>query len=122
MSCLKCVQANCLRSAETISSVRKGLGKLQHVAEGLVVEAPAELGFQLSPQRGDNLLAVGRPFMLQNVCLDSAADVPIQRRQRRIDRSRDARASLDDHRPQLSQQRCVHTPLACHSLGLFSVR
>jgi hypothetical protein len=66
--------------------VGEGLGELHHPPEALLAESPAESRLQMSPQRGDNLGAVRRALLPQDVAPDAATDLPVERRQRGVRR------------------------------------
>ena len=77
--------------------IREGLGELHHPAQVLLPKAPPELRLQLSPQRGDNLGAILRPLLLEDVLADPRADLPVERGQPGIDRLRHLLAGDLDH-------------------------
>jgi hypothetical protein len=57
-------------------------------------QAAAEVGYQLSGQRGDNLLSIGGSFVPENFPQDSVPDSPIERREADVDGHRRLPASL----------------------------
>ena len=84
--------------------VRENLGKLDHAAQVLVTKAPSKFLLQLSPQRGDNLLSVLRPFLPQHLTPDAVADLPVEQRESRVDRPCHAFTGLHNHFPHVGQQ------------------
>lgn len=64
---------------------REGFGKAHHVVQVLAREASIVVGFQLSRQCGDNLLAISGPLPFQHLSADALANVPVQHRQGAVD-------------------------------------
>ena len=77
--------------------VWKRLGEADHVPQRLVGEPPPEPRDQLSRQRRDNLGAVVRTLLLEDLVVDAAPDLPVQHGQSDVDGLRDAVAGNLDH-------------------------
>ncbi|AGP35940.1 hypothetical protein SCE1572_16390 [Sorangium cellulosum So0157-2] len=65
---------------QRVHNVRVGenLGEAQHVVEVALAEAAAVLGREGSGHVGDDLLAVRRPALADDVLAKAAADLPVE--------------------------------------------
>lgn len=69
----------------SVSTIREDLGELDHAPEILLRESTTEVGFQLSPQRGDDLGAILRSLFPEDLTADAVPNSPIKQRQAGID-------------------------------------
>jgi hypothetical protein len=83
--------------------VGKRFRKLHHPVKVFLFKASAEVGYQLSRQRGDNLLSVGCSFIPQDFPQDSIPYSPIERSESDVDDSCRLPASIFDQTPDLVQ-------------------
>jgi hypothetical protein len=84
--------------------VGERLRKLHHPVKIFLFKASAEVGYQLSRQRGDNLLSIRSAFVPQDLAQDSIADPPIERSESDVNGCRRLPASVFNQIPDLVQQ------------------
>lgn len=90
--------------------VRKDLREPDHAEEVAPAEPSTELRRQLSSQCLDNLVAVLRPLLAEDVTPDTPADLPVEAHQAGIDGPGDALAGGQNRPPDVGQQRARAGP------------
>src|SRR5262249_47422152 len=108
-NCARCWEAprrasKVLCQSRDLGLLRPSLNKPGHVEQVLTTEAGAVFRRQLSRQRRDNLVAVLRARVAEDIAPYPLPDLPIEHDEFRVDGSRHTKARILDQTPKIGGQ------------------